>query len=65
MPKAKVGKPMVLITFHIPEELLKKLDEIVARGVFPSRSEAIRFAIIKLIEYIENRKLNELMLPGR
>ena len=50
MPKSKVRKePMVLITFHIPEPLLKALDKLVEEGRFPSRSEAIRYAIRELL----------------
>lgn len=40
---------MVLITFHIPEQLLKELDRLVEEGRFPSRSEAIRVAIRDLL----------------
>ncbi len=47
VPKSKV--PMVLVTFHIPIPLLRELDRLVEEGKFPSRSEAIRHAIIQLL----------------
>jgi len=40
---------MVLITFHIPENMLKELDKLVEEGRYPSRSEAIRVAIRDLL----------------
>ena len=36
---------MKLITLHIPQKFLEVLDELVAKGWFPNRSEAIRVAI--------------------
>ncbi|RLE54363.1 MAG: CopG family transcriptional regulator [Thermoprotei archaeon] len=38
------------ITVRIPEALLKKIDELVERGFYKSRSEAVRHAIILLLE---------------
>ncbi|RLE54008.1 MAG: CopG family transcriptional regulator [Thermoprotei archaeon] len=50
MPRSKARKdPMVLITFHIPENMLKELDKLVEEGRYPSRSEAIRVAIRDLL----------------
>lgn len=42
-------KRMTLITVHLPDRDLTLLDYLVRQNVFPSRSEAIRFAIKKLI----------------
>ncbi len=39
----------VVVTFKVRRELLDKLDELVKNGHFSSRSEAIRTAIIMLI----------------
>jgi len=36
---------MPLISIRLPERLLKALDDLVERGVFQSRAEAIRYAI--------------------
>lgn len=36
---------MKLITVHIPEKFLEALDELVAEGRYPNRSEIIRIAI--------------------
>jgi Arc/MetJ-type ribon-helix-helix transcriptional regulator len=41
---------MKVVAFRIPERELTKLDMLVARGAFKSRSEAIRVAIKKLLE---------------
>lgn len=49
MSRVKRGK-MVLISVHLPISQLKKLEELVKEGHFPSVSEAIRHAINKLIE---------------
>lgn len=50
MPRSRNRKePMVLITFHIPEQMLKELDRLVEEGRYPSRSEAIRVAIRDLL----------------
>lgn len=50
MPKILTDKKMTLITLHLPKPLLDKIDELVKSHVFPSRSEAIRFAIIKMLQ---------------
>jgi len=49
MPKTKAKEKMVLISVHIPKQMLEELDELVKKGVFPSRSEAIRIAIRDLL----------------
>ncbi len=42
--------PLRIVTFKVDEELLERLDCLVAAGVFDSRSEAIREAIRRLVE---------------
>jgi len=49
MPKTLGGKRMVLISVHLPAQMLQELDDLVKTGVYPSRSEAIRVAIRDLI----------------
>ena len=52
MPRTVGGKAkekMVLISVHLPKPMLEELDELVKKGVFPSRSEAIRIAIRDLL----------------
>jgi len=44
------GERMVQAGFHVPREWLKMLDWLVRCGIFPSRSEAVREALKKLIE---------------
>jgi Arc/MetJ-type ribon-helix-helix transcriptional regulator len=41
---------MKLISLYLPETYLKALDILVKRGHYPSRAEAIRFAIRDLIQ---------------
>ncbi len=55
MPKTKSKEKMALISVHIPKQMLEELDELVTRGIFPSRSEAIRIAIRDLL-YRENSR---------
>jgi hypothetical protein len=44
------GERMVQAGFHVPREWLKRLDWLVRRGAYRSRSEAVREALKKLIE---------------
>ncbi|CCC81130.1 CopG/MetJ family transcriptional regulator [Thermoproteus tenax Kra 1] len=46
---------MSLISVHVPKRMLEELDELVRRGIYPNRSEAIRAAIRELI-YKESLK---------
>jgi len=39
-----------IISLHIPLPLLRMLDALVKRGLFRSRSEAVRFAILLLLK---------------
>ena len=70
MPKTKAKEKMVLISVHIPKQMLEELDEFVKQGIFPSRSEAIRIAIRDLL-YRENSRSKAqnvedlILLPGR
>ncbi|MFN7106234.1 MAG: ribbon-helix-helix domain-containing protein [Pyrobaculum sp.] len=45
MPKNKSQDKMSLISVHVPKRMIDELDELVRRGIFPSRSEAIRAAL--------------------
>ena len=46
---------LVLISVHIPKKLLEELEDLVVKGYFPSRSEAIRTAIQRLVTEIKLR----------
>lgn len=46
---------MALISVHVPKRMLEELDELVRRGIYPNRSEAIRAAIRELL-YKESLK---------
>ncbi len=39
----------VILTFKVPSELAERLDDLIARGIFNSRSEALRRALIMLL----------------
>ncbi len=41
---------MKLITVHLPNDQVSKLDELVRTGRYPNRSEAIRFAIRDMLK---------------
>ena len=41
---------MRLITIHVPDKYLDALERMIAKGLFPNRSEAIRVAIRDLIK---------------
>ncbi|MEM4678674.1 MAG: ribbon-helix-helix domain-containing protein [Candidatus Jordarchaeales archaeon] len=38
------------MSFRVPEEYLRGLEVLIARGVFKSRSEAVRVAVRELLE---------------
>jgi len=41
---------MKLITLYLPEDYLRALEELVRRGYYPNRAEAIRVAIRDLLK---------------
>ena len=47
------------ITFRLPRRILGKIDGLVEKGEFPSRSEAIREAIIELLVRYDTEQLEE------
>lgn len=40
---------MKLITLYVPEGYLNNLDDLVRRGMYPNRAEAIRMAVRDLL----------------
>ena len=48
---------MKLISVHLPEWMIAKLEEFVKKGIYPSRSEAIRVALHQLIMKIEESEI--------
>jgi len=40
---------MELVSVHLPKAMLVALDDMVRRGIYPNRSEAIRDALAKLL----------------
>jgi Arc/MetJ-type ribon-helix-helix transcriptional regulator len=55
---------MILVSVHIPIQMLNDLDNLVAQGLFPSRSEAIRIAIRDMLykEQANTKEEGELMV---
>jgi Arc/MetJ-type ribon-helix-helix transcriptional regulator len=62
MPRKK--ERMILVSVHIPIQMLNDLDNLVAQGLFPSRSEAIRIAIRDMLykEQANTKEEGELMV---
>lgn len=50
--QAKNAKKRV-VSFHIPEHLLREIDELVENSIFQNRSEFIRTAIFMLLKDIK------------
>lgn len=46
----------VVVTFKLRREILEELDELVKKGYFSSRSEAIRAAIVELLNHYSEKK---------
>jgi Arc/MetJ-type ribon-helix-helix transcriptional regulator len=62
MPRKK--ERMILVSVHIPIQMLNDLDNLVTQGLFPSRSEAIRIAIRDMLykEQVKTKEEGELMV---
>ena len=51
MPKTKAPKgSMVIITIHLPKEVIREIDELVLKGRYPSRAEVIRVAVRDMLD---------------
>jgi len=50
MPKGKPGTSMPTVSVHLPREYVEALDELVKQGMFPSRAEAIRWAVRNMLK---------------
>lgn len=48
-----MGGSMRTVSFHIPDEIHEKLVELVSLGWFSSRSEAIRYGLMLLLEHFK------------
>jgi len=49
--KKQKREKMEPVTFHLPKPLLNLIDDLVRRGIYPNRSEAIRDAIRLLLAH--------------
>jgi Arc/MetJ-type ribon-helix-helix transcriptional regulator len=59
MPRGRGTNTMELVSAHIQKQALEEIDELVRQGMFPSRSEAIRYAIRKLLAKELKRPIND------
>ncbi|TFF92686.1 ribbon-helix-helix protein, CopG family [Candidatus Thorarchaeota archaeon] len=53
---------MRLIAVHLPDRIVEDIQELVEKGLYPNRSEAIRIAIRDLLKrelWNENTRLGE------
>jgi len=50
MVRKRNGEKMILITVHLTRQQIEMLDKLVKKRYFPNRSEAIRYAVRRLIE---------------
>jgi len=51
VPKTKAPKgSMVIITIHLPREVVREIDELVLKGRYPSRAELIRIAVRDMLD---------------
>lgn len=57
MPRPRYNRPrMVTTTIRIPLSLVNELDKLIEKGIFRSRSEAIRHAVLQLLAYYRARE---------
>jgi Arc/MetJ-type ribon-helix-helix transcriptional regulator len=57
MPRTKAPKgSMVIITIHLPKEVVREIDELVLKGRYPSRAEVIRVAIRDMLDEMRYRQ---------
>lgn len=57
MPKTKAPRgSMVIISIHIPKEVLRDIDELVRQGRYPSRAELIRVAVRDMLDEMRYRQ---------
>jgi len=52
------------IAVRIPDALAESLEDLVARGRFDTKAEAIRSALVALIESERRRRVGELIVQG-
>jgi Arc/MetJ-type ribon-helix-helix transcriptional regulator len=54
----------VSVVFRLPPEMAKELDELVAKGRYRTRSEAVRFAVQMLLTYWRWWESREVLIVG-
>jgi Arc/MetJ-type ribon-helix-helix transcriptional regulator len=55
---------MTQIVARIPEEVVQQLDELVSAGTFDSRSDAVREALVQLIDRLRREEIGRQIVEG-
>lgn len=55
---------MSQLVARIDEELLRSVDELIADGLFESRSDAVRVALGQLVDATRRRRIGEAIVEG-
>jgi len=52
------------VAVRVPEELLAKVDELVARGIYESRAAVVRAGLEAVAEWERRRQLDQAVIAG-
>lgn len=55
---------MTQLVARVPADVVAQLDELVASGLFESRSEAVREAVVQLIDHFRRDQIGRLIAEG-
>jgi Arc/MetJ-type ribon-helix-helix transcriptional regulator len=55
---------MTQIVARIPKEVVEQLDELVSAGAFDSRSDAVREALVQLIDKLRREEIGRQIVEG-
>lgn len=55
---------MTQLVTRIPDELAEQIDALVAEGVVASRSDAVRRALVELLDRYQRRRIGEDIIEG-
>lgn len=57
--RKRKGERMIVVTFHIPENQLEMLDNLVRKRGYTSRSEAVRIALREFLDkYVKQYQIS-------
>lgn len=55
---------MTMVAARLPEELIARLDALVDEGRYPSRSQALREAVERLLQVAERDRIDRAIVEG-